>query len=109
MIEWFGIIILDTRLEFGDMSSLWNTVSQPKYRSAPAFGNTGMNSHRFDILWRNIRWSHHPDVRGEGTSHEAHWWKIVEYFVTHFNEYHTQLFSPSDIIWADESISRWYG
>ena len=48
-------------------------------------------------------------MRGKGTSHEAHWWKLFEDFVNNFNEYHTHLFSPSDIICADESISRWYG
>ena len=30
-------------------------------------------------------------------------------FVTHFNEYRTQLFSPSGRICADESILWWYG
>ena len=45
----------------------------------------------------------------EGKIHEAHWWKIVEDFVTHFNEYCTQLFSPLDIICSDDSISWWYG
>ena len=48
-------------------------------------------------------------MRGEITSHEYHWWKIVEDFVTNFNEYCTQLFSTSDLICADESISWWYG
>ena len=68
-----------------------------------------MNRPRFDILWRHVWWSHQPYVWDEGTVHEPHWWKFVEYFVTNFNYYHTQLFSPSDIICADESISRWYG
>ena len=48
-------------------------------------------------------------MRGEGTSHEAHWWKLFGKFIIHFNEYHTQLFSALDIICADESISWWYG
>ena len=48
-------------------------------------------------------------MRGEGTNHEAHLWKLVEDIVTHFNEYRIQLFSPLDLICADESISRWYG
>ena len=48
-------------------------------------------------------------MRGEGTSHEVHRQKTVEDFVTHFNEYHTQLFSTSDLICDDEYISRWYG
>ena len=47
-------------------------------------------------------------MRVEGTSHKDHRWKLFEDFVTHFNKYHTQLFSPSDLICADESISRWY-
>ena len=106
MIKWFGIIILATRLEFGDRARLWSTVSQSKYRFAPAFVNTGMNRHRFDVLWRHFRWSHHPDVQGEGNIHEAIWWKLVEELVTHFNEYRTQILSPLDLICADEYISR---
>ena len=89
MIKWFGINILATRFEFGDRSSLWSTVSQSKYRSAPDFGKTSMNRHRFDILWRHVRWSHQPDLRDEGTSHESHGCKLVEDFVTRFNEYRT--------------------
>ena len=34
---------------------------------------------------------------------------FFEDFVTHFNEYFKQLFYPSDLIYADESISWWYG
>ena len=41
-------------------------------------------------------------------SHESHQCKLVEYFVTHFNEYCTQLFSPFDIICSDESILQQY-
>ena len=48
-------------------------------------------------------------MRGEGTSHEAYRWKLVEDFVTNFNEYCTQLFSTSDIICDNDSILRWYG
>ena len=72
MIKWYLIIILATRFEFGDRASMWSTVSQSKYRSAPAFGKTGMNRHRFNIMWRHVPWIHQPDVRGEGKSHEAH-------------------------------------
>ena len=48
-------------------------------------------------------------MRCEGTIHEAHWWKLVEDFVTHFNEYRIQILSPPYLICADESIPRWYG
>ena len=54
MMKWFGIIILATCFEFGDRASLWSIVSKSKYMSAPAFGKTGMNMHRFDILCRYV-------------------------------------------------------
>ena len=72
MIKWVGIIILATHFEFGDRSILWSNVFQSKYRYAPDFGKIGMNRHRFDMLWRHVRWRDQTDVRGEGTSHEAH-------------------------------------
>ena len=109
MIKWFGIMILATYFGFGDRASLWSTVSQSTYRSAHNFGKTSMNMHCLDMLQRHVRWIHQPDVRDEGTIHETHWQKLVEYFVIKFNEYHTHLFSPSDIICTYESISKWYG
>ena len=54
MIKRFGIIILATRFEFGDRYILWSTVSQSKYRSAPDFVKTGINRHRFDMMWRHV-------------------------------------------------------
>ena len=66
------------------------------------------NRHRFNMLWRHVRWSHLTDLKDEGTSHEAHQWKLVEDFVTNFNKYHTQIVSSSDIICAAVSISRGY-
>ena len=47
-------------------------------------------------------------MQGEGTSHEAQRWKLVEELVTNFNKYQTQFFSPLDLICADEYISWWY-
>ena len=66
---------------------MWSNVSQSKYRSAPYFGKIGMKSQRFDMLQRHFQWSHHPDVRYEGNSNEAHWWKLIEDFVNNCNEY----------------------
>ena len=108
MIRWFEVIILATSFEFVDSVILWYTIYQSKYRSSPSFFKTGMNRYRFDMLWSHVRWSHQPGVRGEGIIHQAHWWKLIKDLVTCFNEYCTQLFSPSDIICADESVSRWY-
>ena len=62
MIKWFGIIILAAIFEFGDRAILWSTVSQSKYRSAPDFGKTSMNRHRFYMLWMHVWWIHQPDV-----------------------------------------------
>ena len=108
MIKWFGVIILATHFEFGDMSSLCYTVSQSNHSPVPDFGKTGMNRNRFYMLWKHVQWSHQPYVQDEGTIHEAYWWKLVEDSVTNFNEYLTQLFSPSYIICAYQSILMWY-
>ena len=48
-------------------------------------------------------------MRYEGMRNEAHQWNLVEDFVTHFNEYRTQLLSPLDLICTNDYISRWYG
>ena len=57
------------------------------------------------MLWRHVKWIHQKDVKYEDTSYKAHRWKLFEYFVTHFNDYRKKLFSPSDLICSDESIS----
>ena len=62
MVVWFGFIILATRFESGDRTSLGSTVSQSKYSSDPDFGKTGINRHYFDMLWRHVLWIHQPDV-----------------------------------------------
>ena len=72
MIKWFGIIILAARFEFGDRDSLWSTVSQSKYSSAPDFGKTILNRRRFAMLWRHVQWSHQSFLLDEGTSHDAY-------------------------------------
>ena len=68
-----------------------------------------MDGHHFDILWRHVPCIHQPDVLDKGTGHEAHWWKLIDDFVTNFNDYQTQTFSHSYLICAYESISRCYG
>jgi hypothetical protein len=42
-------------------------------------------------------------------STEAYRWLLVDAFVNNFNWYRETNFSPSDLICADKSISRWYG
>ena len=48
-------------------------------------------------------------MRPEHMGSEAYRWLIVDGFVEKFNRYRESNFTPSDLICADESISRWYG
>ena len=110
LLKLFGIIILTARFEFTSRHSLWRTSANMKYIPAPHFGQTGMSKHRFDELFRCLRWSFQPDVPDVGTSSEQHRWRLVDDFVKYFNEYRADYFNPSDLICAvDESMSRWYG
>jgi len=110
LLKFFGVMILATRYEFGDRKSLWATKSSCKYVPAPAFGKmTGMARDRFDDIWNNIVWSTQAKERADDESHEGHRWKLVEDHVKNINEHRKKYFKPSNIICADESISRWYG
>ena len=108
MLKWFGVIILTTKFEFASRRSLWNTVSASKYRPAPQFGLTGMSKHRFEELFKCVRWSHQPPAEGGEECSETHRWKLVDDFVTNFNKHQANYFNPSDCICVDESMSRWY-
>ena len=108
LLKFFGVIILTTKFEFTSRTSLWSTVAPSKYRPAPLFGQTGMSKHRFEDLFRCVRWSRQPYVKGEESS-EAYRWKLVDDFVHNFNEHRANYFTPSDCICVDESMSRWYG
>ena len=41
--------------------------------------------------------------------HSQYRWKLVDGFVKRFNDYRAQSFIPLEMIYVDESISRWYG
>jgi hypothetical protein len=109
LLRFFGIWMLSTRFEFGSRASLWSTTAPFKYVPAPAFGRTGMPRHRFDAIWRYIRFSDQPDERPEEMSSEKYRWRLVDDFVDQFNNHRANNFFPSDLICVDESISRWYG
>ncbi|NJN80502.1 MAG: hypothetical protein HC797_08540, partial [Anaerolineales bacterium] len=51
LLKWFGVMLLTTRFEFGERSSLWSETPPSKYIPAPAFGRTGMSRQRFEDLW----------------------------------------------------------
>ena len=109
LLKFFGILLLATKFEFGSRASLWSTVAIHKYQPAPCFGATGMSRHRFDTIWRCLRFSVQPATRPNHLSHEAYRWMLVDDFVSNFNDYRRTNFGPSDLICVDESISRWYG
>jgi hypothetical protein len=109
VLKFFGVLILVTRFEFSARASLWSNTAPSKYQPAPSFGKTGMPRHRFDLIMSSIRFSRQPAIRPEHMSTEAYRWLLVDGFVDNFNRYREANFSPSDLICADESISRWYG
>jgi hypothetical protein len=68
-----------------------------------------MSKHRFDDLFRAVRWSNQPPAPGDAKSSEQYRWKLVDDFVTNFKDHRANYFSLSDCICVDESMSRWYG
>ena len=109
VLKWFGLLILGTRYEFSSRHDLWKTTAIHKYIPAPCFGVTGMYRNRFDELWKCMCWSHQPDDKPDSMSHREYRWMLVDDFVDRFNEYRTNMYTPSSIICVDESILRWYG
>ncbi len=109
LLKLFGILILTTKFEFTTMNSLWQTTAWSKYQPAPQFGLTGGLKHRFEDLFRTVKWSSQPYVPDVGTSSEQHRWELVDNFVKNVNDYRSNYFNPSDLICVDESMSRWYG
>jgi hypothetical protein len=71
--------------------------------------HTGMTRDRFSIIMRYCVWSYEPEDRANGMSSEEYRWKLVDGFIDMINEHRSHYFSPSWLIYADESISRWYG
>ena len=43
LLQFFGILVLSTKFEFGSRASLWSCTAIYKYIPAPQFGNTGMS------------------------------------------------------------------
>jgi hypothetical protein len=42
-------------------------------------------------------------------SHAVHRWQLVNDFVERFNDHRSANFVPSDLLYIDESISKWNG
>ena len=104
ILNFFGVLVLMTRYEYGDRHNLWSTTSSSKYVTAPNFTRI-MPRHRFESLGQCIRFSVCP----LGDTEDTNRWNLVDDFVTTINEHRQMFVTPSDYIYVDESMSRWYG
>lgn len=109
LLAFFGLLILMTRRKFTSRGSLWSKTTQFKYETAPDFGRTRFSKTRFELIMRCVRYSEQPAERPSDMSSEAYRWLLVDGFIERFNSYRQRMFSPSDLICVDESMSRWYG
>jgi Transposase IS4 len=62
LLRFFGVVLLNTKFDFGQRRELWNTVLLFKYIPSPQFGiHTGMCCNRFEEIWMNLVFSAQPD------------------------------------------------
>ena len=109
LLKFFGVVLLMTKYEFTARASLWSRTPLEKYEQAPNFGKTGLSRDRFDILFRNIRFSEQPNQRPEEWNSEKYRWTLVDDFITNYNQHRASNFTPSEMLCVDESMIRWYG
>jgi hypothetical protein len=107
ILKCLGVLLLMTRIEFGERASLWSTLQEHKYIPPSAFGKSGMSKRMFDDLHSSVRYSYQPSERPAAMSSELYRWRLIDEFVRRFNEHRLQTFSPSDVVCADESMSKW--
>lgn len=107
LLQYFGVLILCTRFEFGDRYDLWNSLPTSEFIPAANFGKTGLCRKRFTDLSRFISFSQPNGY--EISSDASERWGLVDDFVSAFNNHRQESFSPSEVICADESMSKWYG
>jgi len=107
VLKLIGVTVLATRYEFGSRADLWATRPRNKYLVAPAFSErTGMPRSRFDSLWSCLTFSKQSE--GGGDSEKSRW-QLVDDFVSNINKHRSSRVCPSDLIWVDESMYKWYG
>jgi Transposase IS4 len=108
LIRVLGVMILVTKFEFQNRGDLWSSRPPTPYEHAPNFGRTGVSKNRFDEIIKFLCWSKQPEEMGDMTL-EQYRWALVDDFVDNFNNHRATRFIPSDRIYVDESMSRWYG
>ena len=88
---------------------LWDKHPRTKYGVAANLNKTGMYYHRFEQLFRCIRFSEQRVTRPYNMTDEAYRWQLVDDFIDAINEHRKANFTPSGLMCVDESIVRWYG
>jgi Transposase IS4 len=64
VLQFFGVVLLITRFDFGQRCELWNSVLSFKYIPSPQFGiHTGMCHNRFEEIWMNLVFSEQPEAK----------------------------------------------
>jgi len=113
ILNFFGILILATRFQFGSRADLWATVARSKHMPVPAFdARTGMPRHRFVALWSALTFSRQPagDAPANGQSGgERYRWVLINDFISSINAHREAHVTPGDTICVDESMVKWYG
>eukprot|EP00171_Calliarthron_tuberculosum_P014505 IDg14505t1 len=104
LLRFIGVLVLLTRFKFGCRRSMWATTSKFKYIAAPNFAAI-IPRIRFEMLRYCILFSNCYNGDDEGMNR----WNLVDDFATAINKHRAEFVSPSDLIYVDESMSRWYG
>ena len=99
------MVRLATRFEFGKQDELVGR----KYMPAVEFGKTGMGRDILKGIFSAQRYSKQPPYRPSNLSPEQYRWMLVDDHIANFNKNLARKYHPSDFIFVDESMSRWYG
>jgi Transposase IS4 len=111
LIWFFGTMILPTSFQFNGRHDFWTATQLWIHLfGAPKFGEKTSSRHRFDDIWRHLRWSYQPRARPEGKSWEKYRWRLVDDHVARFNDHRESYFVPSGSLltslWLAGTIDR---
>ena len=109
LLKFLGIHILGTRFQFGKGRELWAVNARNRLLYAPCFGNkTGMPRNRFEDIWSSLFFSQQGERAADELSEKHRSW-LVDNFVEAINHHRAANVVPSDLMYVDESMRRWYG
>lgn len=105
ILRFFGLAILMTRILFSSRRSLWRSQSILKYLPTPSNGNT-IKRKRFEDIDHCIVYSHVLGALRDSDRTER--WLLINAFLDAIRKHPMAIFSPSEMMLVDKSISRWY-